>query len=243
MSAQPTYSDRAVGEVVAEDYRKASIFRQFGIDFCCGGKKSISQACAKKNLDSEVVITALKRLDEQPVITNENYSEWEPDKLVDYIVNTHHVYVRNKMPEISAYSRKVARVHGKRHVEVIKIAFIFDMLSTDMSAHLKKEENILFPYIKYLVKAEKEGKKPEQPFFGSVENPVQMMENDHDGAGKEMAKIRVLSNDYTPPEDACPTFRILYQNLKEFEEDLHKHIHLENNILFPIALELGKAVS
>ncbi len=241
MSVQSTYSDRTVGELVAEDYRKAGIFREFGIDFCCGGKRSIGEACSKKNLDGELVIQALEKLDNQPDVSDENFSEWEADKLVDYIVDTHHTYVRNKIPEISTYSRKVARVHGQQHAETLKISFIFALLSTELNAHVDKEENFLFPYIKYLVKTQKDGITPEKPFFSSVKNPVTMMEKDHDEAGKEMAKIESLSNGYNPPEDACPTFRILYKNLKAFQEDLHKHIHLENNILFPMALELEKS--
>lgn len=241
MSARPIYSDQTVGELVADDFRKAGVFREFGIDFCCGGKKSVSEACAKKNLDSDIVIKALEKLDHQPDVSDKNFSEWELDKLIDYIVDTHHAYVRDKIPEISAYSRKVARVHGKQHAETVKISFIFDLLSTELNAHINKEENILFPYIKYLAKTQKDGTTPEKPFFGSVQNPVSMMETEHDEAGKEMAKIESLSNGYTPPEDACPTFRILYKNLKAFQDDLHTHIHLENNILFPMALELEKS--
>lgn len=241
MSKQTNYSGRLVGELVAEDYRKASVFRQYGIDFCCGGKKSVDDACQRKNIKSEVVIRDLEMLDEQPDASDENFNEWQPDTLADHIVNTHHTFVRNKIPEITTYARKVARVHGDRHSEVVEIAFIFDMLSTELNAHLDKEENILFPYISYLTKARKDKITPEKPFFGSVENPVRMMETEHDEAGKEMARIEKLSNGYTPPSDACPTFRILYQNLKAFEEDLHKHIHLENNILFPKALELERA--
>ncbi|HKI46369.1 MAG TPA: iron-sulfur cluster repair di-iron protein [Balneolales bacterium] len=241
MNTRPIYSDRTVGELVTEDFRKAGVLREFGIDFCCGGKKSLNEACTKNNLDSEIVIKALEELDNKPDVSNENFSDWEPDELVDYIVGTHHAYVRNKIPEISAYSRKVARVHGQHHAETIKISFIFDLLSTELNAHINKEENILFPYIKYLAKTQQDGITPEKPFFGSVQNPVSMMEADHDEAGKEMAKIESLSNGYTPPEDACPTFRILYKNLKTFQDDLHKHIHLENNILFPMALELEKS--
>ncbi len=241
MNSQVDYSKRTIGNLVAEDYRKARVFQKYGIDFCCGGERVLSLACQKKNIDSKVVISELAKLDNCSIAPDENYNQWEPDMLTDHIVKTHHTFVRNKIPEINTYSTKVARVHGERHPEVVEIAFIFDMLSNELSEHLEKEENMLFPYINYLARTKINGMPSEKPVFGSVENPIHMMETEHDEAGKELAKIDELSNHYIPPEDACTTFRILYQNLKAFEEDLHKHIHLENNILFPKAMELEKA--
>jgi len=241
MNSQTNYSERTIGDLVAEDYRTAGIFQKYGIDFCCGGKRVLSHACHKKNIDSNLVISELSQLDNSSTEPDNNFTQWEPDMLTNHIVNTHHAFVRNKIPEIKAYSTKVARVHGARHPEVVEIAFIFDMLSNELTEHLESEENILFPYINYLVRAKTDGNTPEKPFFGSLENTITMMEADHDDAGKELSKINELSNNYTPPEDACTTLRILYQNLKAFQDDLHKHIHLENNILFPKAIAMEKA--
>lgn len=238
MAIYKKYSECTVGELVAEDYRRAGVFSKYGIDFCCGGKRSLQEACRRKNVSSEVLITELTKLDEKTETSDERFNEWEPDVLAEYIVKTHHRYVREKIPEISTYSGKVARVHGDRHPEVIEIATIFNRLAEELSSHLEKEENILFPYIRHMVLAKINGTHPNQPFFGTVENPIQMMEKEHDDAGREMARIEELSNAYNAPDDACTTFRILYQNLNAFDEDLHKHIHLENNILFPKVLQL-----
>jgi regulator of cell morphogenesis and NO signaling len=234
--------ERTVGQIVKDDYRTAQVFQQFKLDFCCGGNRTIEEACAKKDIDTHEVYKALDQLDHVGP-KEDNYDQWSLDFLVDYIVNNHHKFTRNKLPEIGKYAKKVAKVHGDRHEELHKIYYEFTMLHTEIFNHLDKEERILFPYIKELVEAEKNGTKPEKPEFGEAANPIAMMEDEHDEAGTSMAKIRQLSNDFTPPEDACTTYRLLYENLEGFEKDLHKHVHLENNILFPKALELEKKLN
>ncbi len=168
----------------------------------------------------------------------EQYYQWDLDFLADYIVNVHHKYVREIIPVISAHAEKIASKHGENHPEVISIANNFSIVYKDLKQHMMKEEQLLFPYIKYLVKTEKNAGIAEQPFFGTIKNPIQMMELEHESAGNLLGEIRNLTNEYTPPAEACNTFKVYYKELKDFEEDLHKHVHLENNILFPRAIEL-----
>ncbi|WP_445665835.1 iron-sulfur cluster repair di-iron protein [Fodinibius sp. AD559] len=234
--------ERTIGQIVKDDYRTAQVFQEYGLDFCCGGNRTIEEACGNKEINPSEVIQALDQLNNAGSKEN-NYDQWSLDFLVDYIVNNHHEFTRNKLPEIGKYAKKVAEVHGDRHEELNEIYYEFTMLHTEIFNHLDKEERILFPYIKQLVEAEKKGTKPEKPEFGEAANPIAMMEEEHDEAGTSMAKISRLSNNFTPPEDACTTYRLLYENLEGFEKDLHKHIHLENNILFPKALELEKELA
>lgn len=235
--------ERTIGQTVAEDYRTARIFRSFGLDFCCGGDKTIEEACLEKGVDAWEVQTALDNLGKAST-GNHNYNDWSLDFLIDYIVNNHHKFVRSKLPEIEFYAYKVAQVHGKRHTELKEIYQLFMKLQNEITDHLDKEEQVLFPYVKELVKAENENSSlQDQPQFGTAAKPVAMMEAEHEEAGGIMEEIKNLSNNFTPPEDACATYRVLFQNLEGFRDDLHKHVHLENNILFPKALELEKRVN
>ena len=234
--------ERTIGQLVKDDYRTAQVFQQNGLDFCCGGNRTIEEACVSKDVNTDDIVRALNQVTSNGS-KEDNYDQWSLDFLVDYIVNNHHEFTRNKLPEIGKYAKKVAKVHGDRHDELNEIYYEFTMLHTEIFNHLDKEERILFPYIKQLVEAEKKGVKPEAPEFGEAANPIAMMEDEHDEAGTSMAKIRRLSNNFTPPEDACTTYRLLYQNLEGFEKDLHKHVHLENNILFPKAMKLEKQLN
>ena len=229
--------ENTIGQLVKDDYRTAQVFQQNGLDFCCGGNRTIEQACAGKDVNTDEIIDEINQLKENGK-EEANYDQWSLDFLVDYIINNHHEFTRTKLPEIGKYAMKVAKVHGDRNQELKEIYQEFTMLHTEIFNHLDKEERILFPYIKQLVEADKKGVKPETPEFGEAANPIAMMETEHNEAGNSMTKIRKLSNDFTPPADACTTYRILYQNLEAFEKDLHKHVHLENNILFPKVLEL-----
>lgn len=237
-----TVDERTVGQIVTDDYRTAQVFQKYGLDFCCGGNRTIEEACEKKGVEVRQVVQELDALANEGT-KNDNYDQWSLDFLVDYIVNNHHEFTRNKLPEIGKYAKKVAKVHGERHEELQEIYYEFTMLHTEIFNHLDKEERILFPYIKQLVEAKKVGDQLEEPEFGGAANPIAMMEDEHDEAGTSMAKIRRLSNNFTPPEDACTTYRILFENLEAFEKDLYKHVHLENNILFPKALELEKRLN
>lgn len=227
-----------IRDIVAGDFRTAAVFQKFGLDFCCGGGKSIDDACREHGVDPHLLLSELEDVLVSPSNGTPKFIAWDPDFLIDYIVNNHHRYVRETIPIIARHTQKVAAVHGGRHPETIRIAHQFAQTARDLELHMRKEEEILFPYIKRLVQAEKEGDRVGLPPFGSVRNPIRMMEAEHLTAGDEMAEIRELSNGYTPPEDACMTYRVSYQELEQFEDDLHRHVHLENNILFPKAIEL-----
>lgn len=232
-----------IGEMVAGDYRKAQVFKKFGIDFCCGGKKTIDEVCLTKGIDVQHVKEELKSVSAPDQSSSMKFNEWTSDFLTDYIINTHHRYVKENIPFITELANKVAQVHGDHHPEVIEAATIFGKIGQDLSLHLMKEENVLFPYIKELVKAEKAGLKTLSASFKSISNTTAILEVEHEQAGEDMAAIRKLTDNYTLPTDACTSFTILYKKLEEFENDLFNHVHLENNILFPKVTELEKQMN
>jgi regulator of cell morphogenesis and NO signaling len=232
---------RTIGQIVADNFRTAAVFQKHGIDFCCRGNRTIDEACAEKTIDPETVLNDLAAIDTSADDTTPRFASWEPDFLIDYIVNNHHRYVRQMLPVLRVHTRKVAAVHGERHPELLRIADAFESVAAELEMHMHKEEQILFPYIRTMVVAQRAGMTPPPPPFGSVRNPIAMMEMEHQSAGDEMELIRTLTGNYTPPEDACTTYRVTFQELHDFERDLHRHVHLENNILFPKALELENA--
>ncbi|MBA9075689.1 iron-sulfur cluster repair di-iron protein [Rufibacter quisquiliarum] len=231
-----------VGELVAKDFRKAQVFKKYGIDFCCGGKKSVAQACEEKGVSQEQLERELGALPDTSAVAETDFASWDPSFLADYIVNIHHKYVREAIPALYEYTNKIARVHGSRHPELVQVANHFVNVANELESHMPKEERVLFPYIKQLNEAKQKGAKLAPAAFGSIQNPINMMEMEHEAAGGELEAIRTLTNDFTLPEDACATYRVAFAKLQEFEKDLHRHIHLENNILFPKALELEKEV-
>lgn len=233
-------NDETLGEIAAKDLRKAQIFKKHGLDFCCGGKKTVKQACAEKGLDVTIIEQELQQADKVVESRPLPYNEWGLDFLADYIINTHHAYVKKNLPDIRTYAAKVAKVHGDHHPELLPIHQLVEDINAEFVPHMMKEEQILFPCIKEMVTSKSNGSPLQSSFFGSVRGPIDMMEMDHELAGKNMEKIRELSDNYTLPEDACASYSLLYRMLAEFEEDLHTHVHLENNILFPKALALEK---
>jgi regulator of cell morphogenesis and NO signaling len=230
-----------VGQIAAKDVRKAEVFRKYGIDFCCGGKKSLKQACEEKGLELDVVQTALVNVNESSK-TTENYDRWSPDFLADYIYNKHHQYYYDEAPIIGELLAKVVDHHGERYPELQELYHLYFTLSQELNMHFAKEEEVLFPFIKALVRAKQTGNIEELTDEFSLEAPIQMMESDHEAAGEILAGLTEVTHGYTAPPGACNSFRFLYQKLKELDEDLHQHIHLENNILFPKALALEKAL-
>ncbi|MFD1185689.1 iron-sulfur cluster repair di-iron protein [Pontibacter rugosus] len=230
-----------VGELVAKDFRKAQVFKKYGIDFCCGGKKSVKQVCEEKGVDQNALERELE-VTSAAESRETDFGSWELPFLADYIVNMHHKYVREAIPALYEYTTKIARVHGKNHPELLELAKHFVNVANELEAHMPKEERVLFPFIKQLDEAKKQGIKLDKPAFGSIQNPINMMEMEHEAAGDELEAIRELTDNYTLPADACATYTVAFKKLQEFEEDLHRHIHLENNILFPKALELEKEV-
>ena len=233
---------KTVADVVTENIKAAHIFKKYGIDFCCGGGITLEKACLKNEVDYTQLQKELEIVDDQ-VSAAYDYNRWDLSFLIDHIVNIHHTYVEENITLLKQYAGKVANVHGGNFNEVIEINRLFLEVANELTAHLKKEELILFPYIKKLAKAKKENTTPTPSHFGSVNNPIKMMENEHENAGSIFKTIATLSNNYTPPKEACNTFRALYAKLQEFEQDLHQHIHLENNILFPKAIQLEQQFS
>ena len=230
--------ESTIGDLVSKDFRKAEVFKQFGLDFCCGGKKTLTKACKDKGLDIVQIEKELKAVEEKPSTTSQDYNTWDIGFLAEYILNTHHKYVVQAIPVIFEYTQKVAKVHGERHPEAIEIANDFQIIANELASHMVKEENVLFPYIKRLADAQKNGTAMEPSPFGTIANPIKMMEMEHEEVGNVMENINRLTNGFTPPDGACTTFRLSYAKLKEFEDDLHQHIHLENNILFPKAIAM-----
>jgi regulator of cell morphogenesis and NO signaling len=229
---------KTIGEIVAADFSTAKVFENHGIDFCCGGKVSLETICTEKGIDLASLTSELESLQDEPAERSQNYSSWALPFLADYIVNTHHLYLKENDEQIAAYARKIAGVHGAHHPEVIQISAIFDKIATDMAAHLKEEEEIFFPAIKRVDAARISGNTPDEMDRETIRVSLLKLYREHEEIGDAVHTIRHLSNDYAIPDDVCNTFMLTYQKLKEFEDDLHKHVHLENNILFPNASQL-----
>ena len=231
-----------IGEIVAEDFRTAAIFKKYGIDFCCKGGRTIEEACSPKSLDKDQIYSDIENLPKTDG-NSIDFNSWPLDLLADYVEKTHHRYVEEKTQMIIPYLNKLCKVHGERHPELFEINTLFIESARDLAAHMKKEELILFPFIKRMVEAERKGEKLETPRFGTVENPVDSMKHEHTVEGERFEKIAKLTNSYQFPADACGTYQVTYKMLEDFESNLHKHIHLENNILFPKAIALEKTLN
>lgn len=232
---------RTVRELAVEIPNATRTFEKLGIDYCCGGSKTLSDACQHAHVPLEQVVTELEQgsaftpgaSPAAQEVANGNLGQ-----LIEHIIGKHHVYVKQELPRLEQLLRKVVAVHGAGHPELAKIQQIFQGVSQELSSHMMKEEHILFPYIAALEKAVSSGRPRPRPAFGTVSNPVRMMELEHDSAGAALKEISSLSSGYEAPEGACFSYRTLYAALKDFEADLHQHVHLENNILFPRAIEM-----
>lgn len=227
-----------IGEIVANDYRTAEVFSKYGLDFCCNGNRSIEEASNSIGVDIPVLIETLNSFANDGSASDE-FNHWPIDQLAEYIEKKHHSYVRSRIPVIQQYLYKLSNVHGKTHPELFEIKSLFTECAIALTDHMQKEEVILFPFVKEMVVAKLHNRKPIIP-FGTIENPVRMMMHEHEMEGERLRKIAELSNNYTVPADGCNTYQVGLASLKAFEEDLHKHIHLENNILFPKAIEFQK---
>lgn len=227
------YKTISIGEIVTRDFRAAEIFKNAGIDFCCGGNQSLEQACKEKNRDSSILETELAKLENTTVNAMHNFNEWNLDFLCDYIVNTHHKTVLRLLPQLIAYTAKIAQVHGSHHQELIAISALFAEINTELLQHLRNEEELLFPAIKQLLRSN----SPEAK--ATIISEITRMKGEHEFAGGAMDKINVLSDNYSVPADGCSTYQVTYKLLEQFEDDLHIHVHLENNILYPKALKLA----
>jgi len=228
---------QTVREIALEHHSSMRVFEQFGIDYCCGGRKPLAEACVASNVEVEAVIAALEFAAGAPVAAAEDWTRRSMEELAAHIVGAHHAYVKKELPRLSLLAQKVVNRHGAARAELAKIQTALAALDEELTLHLTKEEVILFPYIVKMERAA--GNKAARPSacFGTVADPIEMMTQEHDAAGELMVKMRRLSANFTAPEGACPTYHAFYDGLKEFEQDLHQHIHLENNILFPRAIE------
>lgn len=231
---------KQIGQFVAEDYRTAAVFTKHKIDFCCKGNRTIAEVCEKKGIDSNVLMHELDATINSKADQAIDYKSWPLDLLAEYIQKKHHRYVEEKTPVIRQFLDKLCKAHGDNHPELYKITELFTASAGDFAAHMKKEELILFPFIKNMMKAKLSNSELKAPRFGTVENPIEMMMHDHENEGERFREIAALTDNYTPPADACNTYKVTYAMLDEFEKDLHLHIHLENNILFPEAVKLEK---
>lgn len=216
------------------------IFEEFKIDYCCGGRKPLEEACRNAGVLADDVIERIgAALDAKP--SEVDWSHSSLSDLIEYIEDKHHVFTRDELQNLEPLVEKVVRVHGDSHPELARVQGLFRNLADDLAPHLQKEETVLFPYIRDLERRSLMQLSAPMPFFGTVQNPVRMMTAEHDTVGDLLREMRSATGDYLPPAGACPSYTGLYHRLAELERDLHRHIHLENNILFPRAIELEEA--
>jgi len=234
-------AEKTVRELALESSSATRVFEKLGIDYCCGGDKPFDEACRAAGLSVEQVQAALDAAWQQAAPSAEK--SWQVEPLTDLIAHikaTHHVFVRQEIARLTPLLEKVCSVHGEKHPELFQIRRVFADLAQELTSHLMKEEMVLFPFIERMEEAVFAHEPVVPPPFGTVANPVSMMEHEHDNAGIALKVMRKASNGYTAPEGACASYQALYTALAEFEGDLHQHIHLENNILFPRALKMER---
>jgi regulator of cell morphogenesis and NO signaling len=236
-----TEKGETIGQIAAKDMRKAEVFKKYGIDFCCGGKKSLQEVCEEKRLNQSAIEAELNGnnaiASDAPVM---NFHKWDADFLADYIYNQHHKYYYTEEPAITGLVNKVADHHGGTNNSLLALRSTYNVLIKELNTHFMKEEKVVFPFIKSLVQAKNTGDRSLLPQQMALSEPIRIMESDHEAAGEILEQIRTLTDNYTPPANACNSYQFMFKKLKELDEDLHQHIHLENNILFPKALAIEK---
>lgn len=223
---------RTLGDIVSGNHQAAMILEMHGLDYCCGGRNTLERACRLHQVDMRRVLAELERLQPvpDPVVSH------DPLDLIEHIIDRHHAYIRRAIPSIRTHLARAIRAHGSRHPELSEVAYIFNQLAEELLLHLTREERMLFPSIRSIVESIRLREPPKMR--NSVQNPIFTMEVQHQHAGDKLAMIRALTFDYEPPDDACTTYRLVDVELQEFERDLHRHVHLENNVLFPRAVSL-----
>ncbi len=233
-----TIEKRTIGEYVAADFRMAALFSKHKIDFCCKGNKTLEEVCQAKGLNVEEIEKEIISALHSGTTSEMDYASFSPTLLIDYILEKHHSYIKEKTPTLLLYLDKLCKVHGDRHPELFEIQQLFQDTAGELEDHLQREEQILFPYIKAMDSARKNHEALPVPPFGAVKNPISLLKQDHEEAGEAFATLSELTHQYTPPTDACETYKVTFAMLREYEQDVHKHIHLENNLLFGKAKEL-----
>ena len=232
------YLEMKVKDIVTENFRTASLFESSGIDYCCNGNQLLKEALEKNKIPGNKFTVELNKVNQSTGTEIPRYNDWDLIFLAQYIITNHHAYVKNAIPRITALLQKLQTAHGSKYSYIADIQNSFSRVADEMTSHMIKEERMLFPLIKYLAETQIFNEKPKTRGFGTIKNPIRQMEAEHVSAGGATETIRTLTNNYTLPKDACTTFKVTYKELDEFEKDLHKHVHLENNILFPRAIEL-----
>ena len=233
---QPTL-ESTVGELVAQQPARSRVFEKLGIDFCCGGKKSLGEACQSQGLDARTVLSMLLAAETGSEIEQRDWSSASLTELADHIEQTHHAYIAQELPRLQAMVRKVAAVHGERHPWLLELDGVFAAFRGELESHALKEEQVLFPMIRRL---ENDNADESGPAGHDIASVIEVMEHEHDDAGGALARMRELSDDFTPPQNACGTFRAMLDALHGLEKDMHTHVHKENSILFPAAMRLAK---
>jgi regulator of cell morphogenesis and NO signaling len=236
-------TEKTVRELALENPAATRVFEKLGIDYCCGGNQSVEEACRAANLPVDQVLDSLEMAG-QTMRAAQKIHDWPRELLGDmvaHINSTHHKYTREEIARLGPLFAKVCSVHGNNHPELLHIRATFAGLAQELTMHMMKEEMVLFPYIVRMEESVIQNEPILPPPFGRVQNPISMMEHEHDSAGTALRAMRQASNGYTAPPDACISYQTLYQALAEFEADLHQHIHLENNILFPRAIAMEQA--
>lgn len=226
-----------VGEVAVTVPGATRVFERFGIDYCCGGHRSLSDACRIRNIEFEEVVRSIEASPQKA----DDSRDWRQETLTSlaaYIIDKHHYFTKLEIERLEKLFDKVCSRHGENHPELLEAQKTFYQLKQDLIPHMLREEQVLFPYIARMEEAVDEGRPVPPPFFGAVQNPVRMMMMEHEAAGDLLRTLRDTTGEYTPPADACVSYQTLYQALAGFEADLHQHIHLENNLLFPRAIEM-----
>jgi regulator of cell morphogenesis and NO signaling len=236
-------TEKTVRELALENPAATRIFEKLGIDYCCGGHKSLEEACHTANLDIHDVRKTLESACDAAPAVQRDWQVAPISALIAHIKDTHHKYTREETGRLGPLFAKVCRVHGKNHPELFEISELFKGLAAELSAHLMKEEMILFPFLIAMESAVTGTAPVARAPFGSVQNPISMMEHEHDSAGNALRAMREASHGYCAPDDACVSYQTLYKALAAFEADLHQHIHLENNVLFPRAVAMERARS
>lgn len=240
---QKDYNACTVGQIVANNFGATYVFSRYRIDFCCHGNTPFTEACQNRNLDPKVVAGELDASLENRVSGTPDFAGWPIDLLVDYVLKIHHRGIRTKGPQIEALLDKVTEAHARNHPELLEVQALFRDSLSDLENHLLKEENVLFPYVYEMSQAKEEGRKAARFHCDTILFPIEVMESEHSHEGERFEKISALTNGFTAPKDTCASFRLVLQQLRQFEKALHEHIHLENNIIFPSALILEKEVA
>ena len=229
-----------IGELAVMFPGATRVFEQVGIDYCCGGTRTLADACQRSGRPINDVVNLIEA-EERAINPGDKVRDWQAESLTSlaaYIVDTHHFFTKTELTRLEKLLDKVCSKHGQNHPELLELRGVFQHLQQDLIPHMLKEEQVLFPYVARLEEALSEQRAAPVPFFVTVQNPVRMMRMEHDTAGDLLGEIRRITNDYAAPADACASFQTLYRALQELEADLHQHIHLENNILFPRAIEM-----